>query len=274
MCASTRPARNGGLDLHSFQRDLAVQWRVVGALLIREIYTRFGREGLGFGWIIAEPLVFAIPVLVVWSIVRNPYEHGVPLMGMLWTGYLPVLLFRHVGGRMLLFIRVNAGLLYHRQVTTFDIFLARCLLEIASNLTAVVATFVVFYSLGMLQPPHDLAMFYVGYFYMIWWSAAIGLIIGGLSERSDWVEKAWMPFSYLYMLFSGFMFMAAWLPVQLRSWALGMPCLQAYEMIRAGMFGATVETHYDIGYATFSIAVLTFVGLRLMRDARKYVVAE
>jgi capsular polysaccharide transport system permease protein len=258
----------------SFHQDLATQWRVVGALLIREIYTRFGREGLGFGWIVGEPLIFAIPVLLVWSSVRNPYEHGMPLMPMLWSGYLPILLFRHIGGRMLLFVRVNAGLLYHRQVTLFDIYLARCILEIASNVTAVVTSFALFYAVGFLQMPRDLPMFYLGYFYMIWWCAAVGLIIGGLSERSDWVEKIWMPFSYLYMFFSGFFYLAAWLPPALRDWALYMPSLQAFEMMRAGMFGAEVRTYGDAIYDTFALAVLTLFGLLIMRESRKYVVAE
>jgi capsular polysaccharide transport system permease protein len=258
----------------NFRRDLATQCRVVGALLIREIYTRFGREGLGFGWILLEPLIFAIPVLLVWSIVRSPYEHGIPLMPMLWTGYLPILLFRHVGARMLIFVRVNAGLLYHRQVTIFDIFLARCILEVASNLMAVVASFVLFYAVGMLDLPDNLPMFYLGYFYMIWWSATTGLIVGALSERSEWTEKIWQPFSYLYMFFSGFFYMAAWLPPVLRSWALCMPSLQAYEMIRAGMFGSSIKTYGDPAYDSLVLAVLTFVGLRLMRDARKYLVAE
>src|SRR5215472_14652230 len=119
-----------------FWENLATQSRVVGALLIREVYTGFGRAGLGFAWIVAEPLVFAVPVLLVWSAVRNPYEHGIRMMPFLWSGYLP----------MLLFVRVNAGLLYHRQVTIFDIFLARFLLEVCSNLSAVVASFVLFYA--------------------------------------------------------------------------------------------------------------------------------
>jgi capsular polysaccharide transport system permease protein len=258
----------------SFRKDLATQWRVVGALLIREIYTRFGREGLGFGWIVGEPLIFAIPVLLVWSLVRSPYEHGVPMMPMLWTGYLPILLFRHIGGRMLLFIRVNAGLLYHRQVTVFDLFVARCLLEVASNLTAVVASFVLFYSIGLLDLPRDLPMFYLGYFYTIWWCSAAGLIIGGLSERSDWIEKIWTPISYLYLFFSGFLFMAAWLPVWLRGLALYMPSLQAYEMIRGGMFGAAVKTYGDFVYTPTILAVLTLIGLLIMRESRKYVVTE
>jgi capsular polysaccharide transport system permease protein len=76
--------------MRNLRDGIATQRRVVGALLIREIYARFGREGLGFGWIIDEPLIFALPVLLVWSAVRDPYEHGMPLMPMLWTGYLPL----------------------------------------------------------------------------------------------------------------------------------------------------------------------------------------
>ncbi len=96
-------------------RGLLIQWRVVGALLIREIYSRFGRESLGFAWTVAEPLVFALPVLLIWRALRASHEHGLLVMPFLWSGYLPLLLFRHLGGRILLFIRQNASLLYHRQ---------------------------------------------------------------------------------------------------------------------------------------------------------------
>jgi len=110
----------------SVWRGLLIQWRVVGALVIREIYTRFGRESLGFAWIIAEPLVFAIPVLFVWRAVRDPNDHGISLMPFLWSGYLPLLRFRHLGGRILSFIRSNVPLLYHQRVTIFDISRPRC----------------------------------------------------------------------------------------------------------------------------------------------------
>jgi capsular polysaccharide transport system permease protein len=129
-------------------RGLLIQSRVVGALTVREIYTRFGRESLGFAWIVAEPLVFAIPVLFVWRAVRDPNEHGLALMPFLWSGYLPLLLFRHLGGRILFFIRANVPLLYHQRVKIFDIFVARALLEIFSNLTALVVSFGVFYAIG------------------------------------------------------------------------------------------------------------------------------
>jgi capsular polysaccharide transport system permease protein len=257
-----------------FWRGFQVQRRVIGALLIREIYSRFGRESLGFAWIVAEPLVFAIPVLFVWRAVRDPHEHGLALMPFLWSGYLPILLFRHVGNRMLFFIRANVGLLYHRRVTIFDIGFARVLLEIGSNLTALLISFLVFYIIGAIEVPPDLPMFYLGYFYMIWWSVSVGLIVGSLCERSDWVDKIWQPYSYLYMFFGGFVYLADWLPPRLRDVALYQPSLQAYEMIRAGVFGATVKTYGDPAYTAFVLAGLTLFGLWMLRESRKYLVIE
>ena len=255
-----------------FLRLLSVQQRVIGALLIREIYTRFGREGIGFAWILAEPLMFALPVLTLWSIVRPTYERGIRLMPVLLTGYMGILLFRHMGGTMLMFVRNNATLLYHRQVTILDVFLARALLEIMSNLMAAIVTFGFFIVFGEMNFPTDLPMFYLGYFFMIWWCLAISLVIGALCERSKLVEKIWPVYSYTYLFYSGFFYIADWLPPSLRKIALYQPCLQAYEMMRGGVFGATVRTYGDPAYTAAALSVLTLIGLWAMRDARKYIV--
>jgi capsular polysaccharide transport system permease protein len=254
--------------------ELDVQRRVIGALIMREIYSRFGREGLGFVWALTEPMVFAVPVLLVWSVVRGKYEHQLAMLPFLWSGYLPLLLFRHLGNNALRFIRANSTLLYHRRVTLFDIFLARALIEIATNLLALAATFILFYSLGEMEPPKDWPMFVIGYLYTIWWCLTVGLVIGAFSERSNLVEKIWVPYSYLYMFFSGFFYLAGWLPPRLREWALYQPSLQIYEMIRRGVFGSTVNTYYDIGYTTAVLATLTLIGLWALRDGRRFVIVE
>lgn len=242
--------------------------------MIREVIAVYGRNGLGAGWVIGEPLTFAIPVLLLWSIVRSPFEHGIPMVTFLWSGYLPILLFRHVGSRMLFFIRHNSGLMYHRNVTILDVFIARCSIEVAANLASASVVFVMFYMLGEIDLPHDLPTFIIGYLYMIWWCTDVGLIIGAMCERSEWVEKIWSPYSYTYLFYSGFFFMAAWLPPGLRNIALYQPSLQAYEMIRHGLLGNQVQTYEDIGYTSFVLGVLTVFGLLLMRTGRRYVIVD
>ena len=94
---------------------------------------------------------------------------------------------------------------------------------------------------------------------------------GALSERADWVDKVWSTYAYTYIFYSGFWFMAAWLPPNLRAIALLQPSLQAYEMLRAGVLGDTVTTFYNIGYSAFVLAIMTFAGLLALRAGRKYV---
>ena len=148
------------------------------------------------------------------------------------------------------------------------------MLEIGSNLTALIVSFVVFYILGAVDLPRDLTMFYVRYFFMAWWAVAIALIIGALSERIDWVQQIWLPYSYMYMMFSGFFYLADWLPPRLRAVALYQPYTQAYEMIRAGVFGTTVKTYGDPMYTACVLAVMTLFGLWLLREGRRRVMAE
>jgi capsular polysaccharide transport system permease protein len=253
-------------------KQLNVQRRVIGALLIREIHGRFRREGLGFGWLFGEPLMFALPVLTLWSVVRSRYEHGVPFMAIFVSGYMGILLFRHVGASMLMFVRSNANLLYHRQITLLDVFLAKLLMEVVGNVTALVVVYGIFILAGRVEFPVNLPMLYLGYLFMIWWCATVGLLAGALSERSKIVEKVWPVYSYTYLFYSGFFYMADWLPPKLREIALYQPSLQAYEMMRQGMLGSSVRTYASPAYTALVLAILTVIGLWAMRDARKHVV--
>ena len=264
-----------GLGVSGFLRALATQKRVIGSLLMREIQVRWGRRNLGFAWLLAEPLVFAFPVLLMWRAMRGGIEHGMPLMAFLWSGYLPLLLFRHVTGHALSTIRNNGAVLYHRDITPFDILLGRCGLEAIGNLAAVALSFFVLYMLGELEWPKDPPLFLLGFLYMTWWAITIAMILGAWSERTELVQHIWQPLSYLYMPISGFFYLAEWLPVAVRNVALSvLPSVHAYEMIRGGLFGGRVQVFYDIGYVSVYLAVLTLFGLWLVRDVRRYVEFE
>src|SRR5580692_536067 len=39
-----------------------IQVRVLGALIVRELHTRFGRDNIGFLWFIVEPMLLAVGV--------------------------------------------------------------------------------------------------------------------------------------------------------------------------------------------------------------------
>ena len=57
-------------------RQFKVQCRIIGALLIREVMALYGRDGLGAGWVIAEPLTFALPVMTLWYFTQRRSSKG------------------------------------------------------------------------------------------------------------------------------------------------------------------------------------------------------
>lgn len=256
-------------------RDLRVQREVVAAIMMRDLVTRWGRRNLGFAWVFCEPLIFALPVITVWSFVRAPFERGLPMVAFVWTGYMPLLIFRHITGLAIGSLRSNAALLYHRRVTPLDVFIGRHGLEALGNLASVVVSFFVLSVVGALHLPYDYHIMLLGFLYTTWWSLTIGMILAALSERSEVVAHIWQPIGYLYIFFSGFFIMAAWLPDGLRKVALAIdPPMHCYEMVRAGYFGPEIQTFYDIPYLTFLLTILTLIGLWLMRDVRHHLELE
>lgn len=256
-------------------RAWRVQKRIVGALFMREIQIRWGRRNLGFAWVIAEPLIFAFPIIIMWSYVRSPYEHGLAMVPFIWSGYLPLLMFRHTTGHAIYAIRNNAAMLYHRAVTPLDIIIGKSGLEMVGSLAAMASSFLVLYMLGQLDWPRDISLFLLGTLYMAWWSMAVALLVAAGSERTDLVEHIWQPISYMYLPLSGFLFLADWLPTSIRHVALAiMPSLHCHEMIRAGLFGNHIEAYYDLPYLTFVLAILTLIGLWVVRGVRQHLELE
>ena len=105
-----------------------VQRRVINALMTRELLTRFGRENIGFLWIMVEPILFAGLVGLVWRYMKGPEEHGVSVVAFAASGYIPLTLFRHAVTRSMRAFSVNGSLLYHRQIKVLDFILVRFLI--------------------------------------------------------------------------------------------------------------------------------------------------
>ncbi len=259
----------------TFIRGFSIQKRVVGALVLRELHTRFGRENFGFFWFMLEPMIFCIAVVVLWRTTKGAYEYGVyPVIAVTFLGYMPMLLYRQGTMRALNCGRQNIGVLYHRHVTLFDLWLARMVIEIAGNMAGCLAIFTAFYLMGMLEWPANFPRMCLGYFYQAWLMLSTGLVIGALSERSEVMEKLWHPISYINVPLSGAFMMAIWLPEPWRDWYVKIPSVSAFELVRSGYFGDNVECFWSLPYVITVAAITTLVGHYMYRQARQYVILE
>src|SRR5260221_6601553 len=140
----------------SFIDSLRLQLRVIGALLMREIVTRYGRENLGFLWLFVEPMMFTLGVTGLWAGAGLRHSSSLPIVAFAVTGYSSVLLWRNCASRCAMAIPPNMGLLYHRNVRVLDLFLTRIVLEVAGATMSFLVLSTVWISFGWMEPPNDI----------------------------------------------------------------------------------------------------------------------
>jgi ABC-type polysaccharide/polyol phosphate export permease len=240
--------------------------RVIGALLLRELLTRYGRNNIGFLWLFVEPMLFVAIVSLVWVATRRIHGSSIPIVAFSLTGYTSLLLWRGMPSRCIGALKSNRSLLYHRQVTIMDVYFARVLLECMAVTTSLVALGIIFCTLEFVPPPEDYMKVLEGWLLLAWFGAGFGLTIAGLAEKFPVVDNLWPPFSYVLMPFSGVAYIADALPQTMRDVVLWLPMLNALEYLREGWFGSVMKAHYDIPYVIVFNLILTFTGLSLVRQ--------
>jgi capsular polysaccharide transport system permease protein len=251
--------------IYSLRNSLAVQKRVIGALLMREVITRFGRLNIGFLWLFVEPMLFTLGVTALWTATQSTHGSTLPIVAFAVTGYSSVLLWRNMPGRCIGAIEPNLALMYHRNVKLFDIYAARLLLEMAGASISFATLTIFFMVIGWMNIPEDLTKILLGWVMLAWFGSSLAIFIGTLSERSELVEKLWFPMSYLLFPLSGAAFMVDFLPPAAQSIVLWLPMVHGLELLREGYFGSAVVAHYDIPYMFTCCLILSLLGLLQVR---------
>lgn len=255
-------------------RSFAIQLRVIHALLLREIITRYGRHGLGVLWIMLEPMLFTLGVAGLWYMAKLHTVSNIPIIAFAITGYSSVLMWRNAANRCSKAIEPNLALMYHRNVKVIDIFLSRIVLEWVGATASLTVLTVFFASIGAMQWPGSMWPIIGGWLLLAWFSAGLGLIVGAISERSETFERIWHVVTYLLFPLSGAVFMVHWLPKAAQQAILWLPMVHGVEMLRHGYFGEVVPTYENPAYFAVVNLILMLIGLALVRETGQRVQPE
>lgn len=258
----------------TLRQSFAIQRRVISALLMREVITRFGRENVGVLWLIGEPMMFTLGVATLWAAAGLNHGSSIPIVAFAITGYSSVLLWRNTVNRCNSGIQQNLNLLYHRNVRVIDVFVTRIILEMAGATASFVVLALIFTGTEWIAPPVDPLLVVGGWLMLAWFGAALAIVVGAATAYSELVDRVWHPTAYLLFPLSGAAFMVDWLPPALQQTVLLLPMVHGVEMVREGYFGNVVPTHYDVAYMASVNLVLTLVGLFILRDAANRVEAR
>ena len=260
-----RPARG------SFWLGLEVQASVVGALVMRELHTRYGRENIGYLWVVAEPMLLAAAVASMHAGQKTHYGSDIRSVPFAIGGYCVFILFRAIISRAESTIEANRSLLYHRMVTIFDMLLARALLEGASTFATFSILILAATMLGLADLPSRPAEFGIAVLLLLWFSFGISMLVAATTNDNKLVAKFIHPLTYLLMPLSGAFFQLSWIPEPYRTWLSWFPMTQIFELVRYGQFDSADQRYVDIPYIIGWNLILTYAGLLALRIVRRHV---
>jgi len=249
-----------GVKRSSFFQALDIQMGVIGAVMMRELHTRYGRENIGYLWLIGEPLMLGT-VIGLTHLGSASRDNGFSPMAFTILGYTIFIMFRGIVNRSEGTLLSNQPLLYHSMVTVFDINLARGLLEAAGTFLSFTILLALLISVGYANLPVRPLMLLAGIGYVFWFSFGISLIIVGGTYENRLLERLTHPFSYFMIPLSGAFFRVAWIPEPYRHYLLWNPFPQMFELIRYGQFESATLEYVNFVYITGACMILTLLGL-------------
>ncbi|WP_255209829.1 ABC transporter permease [Sphingobium xenophagum] len=259
----------GKINFRKLREGWAVQMRVIHALMIRELITRFGRENIGFLWVMAEPLLFAGLVGIIWRMLKGPEEHGISIVTFVATGYIPLTLVRHVISRCVAAFSVNSSLLYHRQIKVVDFIFVRFIIEMIGSMMAYLFIGVILIYFGEAPVPADIGLFLAGWFCHCFFALSVCFIVAPLSEMSEVMEKFIPVTLYVMIPFSGVFTMLSWTTPTVREYLILSPLVSGMEMMRKGIWGDQITAYYEPQIPITCSVICTIIGLTMCRRVRK-----
>jgi ABC-type polysaccharide/polyol phosphate export permease/Flp pilus assembly protein TadD len=253
-----------------FWAALLTEWRVVHALIIRETRTRFGDSTLGYGWALLEPILHILMLSLVFAVLM----HGRPPIGtqffiFYYTGIIPYHLFIHTSSSMTYAVTSNGSLLQLPLVTTFDVIIARGLLELVTDLLVAIILLAGFGALGLGTMPDNFAGLFASIAAAWAFGCGCGFINAVINRFCKSWDKIWAQLTRLLYFCSGIFYVPGMMPDWIRDILAWNPVLHAVDWFRSSFF-VDYEPHWlDRTFLVTVAGVTLLAGLALERALRR-----
>lgn len=252
----------------SFWQLCTVQLRVLRALMLRDIKTRFFGSAWGYLVSLAWPLSHILAVLLI-NIATGrlpPYGESAAL----WfaTGIIPFMAFSYMSRFIMLGIVFNRPLLIFPIVKILDVLIARAIVEVLSAGAVILILCTIFFFFGVdFVPARPVVAFYAlcSAFLL---GVGAGVINAIIAQAMPMWATGYNLFMIVLWILSGVMFVPDNLPTQLRIPLTYNPVLHSVGWFREAYYdgyGAlSVDKTYVVGYGV----VCLFIGLAIERLVR------
>jgi capsular polysaccharide transport system permease protein len=261
-------------ELRRWISALRQQGRVIGALILRETRTRFGKSRLGYLWALAEPVVHVSLFAFLFSMLGRRPPVGDSEFLFLVTGFVPFFMFRDLGGHVMNAISANRALLHYVVVKNVDVIAARIVLEIATKIVVFAILLAGAGIYGLQWAPDRPMLLVEGFLALALLGAGLGTVNAVMScALPIWAKLiSWM--NRILYLTSGVMYSVEHIPEVGQKILVWNPVMHGITWIRMGFYQGFNSTLLDKSYIISWGLTLLVVGLLLERILRRKIERE
>lgn len=244
--------------------------RVVGAVIMRDLQTRFGTGYFGFLLGLLIPLGHLTVAIAVTTILGRPAPIGTDVPIFLMTGVLPFIIWLYGHRQIMQTMLQNRPLLHFPGVDVFDLFLARIIVEIV---TSTLVVLIVMMTLSMMG--HEIYIanptgFLIGLALSWLLGVSTGLVFGILGTMWSFAFMLGNVLGPLMWVASGVLFLADGMPNRLRDILIYNPLAQIIDGLRVAYFSEYWSSFYDPLLLGAIMLSLTAIGMALVPVIRKF----
>lgn len=251
------------------QARFARSFRVIFALIMRDMATTYGKSTFGYLWAVFEPIAAIALLSLVFSVALNSPALGDSFPLFYATGYIPFMLYNTMQNRITVCLRENLQLLFYPRVTYIDAFVARGLLTFFTQLVVAIIVFWGIVLLDGVQQRFDLLAVFVA----LAIAGFLGLGIGVLNSVLIYLWPSWRliwsvvtrPLFLVSCIFYLFDVMPNW--VQAVLWYNPLVHLVGYT--RSGFYSIYAAEYVFLAFPMAVSGFTLFLGLVLLRSYAK-----
>jgi capsular polysaccharide transport system permease protein len=245
-----------------------VQRQVLGALILRDIRTRFFGKAWGFLFAIGWPLSHILILLVIYALLGRAAPYGDNAAVWFATGIVPFMAFSYTARFIQIGAIMNRPLLTFPVVRITDIVFSRAIIEVLNASIVIIILCMIFWMLGIDFMPFDP----VEASYALLASVLLGLGYGVVCAIISLITPLWVTGAALVTIVlwmtSGVLFVPTSLPRNIQAILYYQPTVHCVEWLRSAYYDGYSNGLLDKTYVLSWGSASLFVGLALERLLR------
>lgn len=238
--------------------------RVIIALILREMSTRYGRSPGGYIWAVLEPLAAIIILVTGFSLIIKSPPLGSSFVLFYASGYLPFNLYQTLSLTVSRAIVFSKPLLKYPVVTWMDAILARLILN---SLTSILVMYLLFGGILLTIPTRtvlELPPLIEATLLATLLSLGVGTLNCALIGLVDVWDIVWSIITRPLFLISGVFFLYEDLPPMVQNIMWYNPLVHLIGLFRSGFYPMYEPQYFSATYVIAFSLVPLFLGLVLL----------